>query len=1490
MTGETETKVESKQESYLGKPPGPYVPGTPWPYWKKMFNTFLAIRNITEDKTKKLVLISELGMAGNAALEGLLHNEDTDAKTFDDLMKILETHYTPKVLVIAERYKLLQLDQKEGQSLAEYYSELSLAARHCKFSEVRNVEDVMIRMAFVKGIRNKATRMKLLEKDEDGTSGALLTLAQAFEVAQAQSSSLTSTSKLTIGAVDRMNKPPHPPQRPQNGHAAPHNGMRGKSGYDKGKKPFGKQTQSHKSGQFQPKRTPCKHCGLINHRSENCFKNKGRHTHLMEVEDEEYDGSLGIFHVAINQSRIIPPVMLTVTTNSTPVKYELDTGASISIVDYPTWEQMGKPLLRKVGYSAQAYNDTKIAFEGTCRVELSLDGSRALLDLHVLDRKIRKLPLMGRDMIEALKMDMGPFYKGPPKVAELSRCESAETRLQLVLQENADLFRPELGKFTRRKAELKFKEDKPGTVFRRARPVPHALRPKVEAALENMVKQKVVTPIEHSEWASPLVIVPKPGGKLRICADFKQTLNPLLDINIYPLPKPEDLFQMLNGGEKYSKVDLKDAYLQMELSDEAKTYLVINTHRGLLRYERLPFGLASAPAIFQKSMEELLAGIEGVVIYLDDVTITAPNDKEHVERLAKVLSRFRTAGLRLRKDKCEFLKPEIEFLGHLVSKDGIKPNPDKVKAISEMPPPKDLKQIESFLGMIQYYAKFVPQLSALAAPLNHLRKNGVEFEWGQQQQKAFEALKNRLLQADRLTHYDPEIPVVLATDASDYGLGAVLYHRYQNGDEKAIAFASRSLTPAEKNYAQIEKEGLGIIFGVDKFNQYLYGRKFLLLTDHQPLVRIFGPKHEIPVVAQRRLTRWEIRLMEYSFEIEYRNTHEFGNADGLSRLPRMNQVPSSIRSEEERIVKTLNLEAVGSAAVPLEDWSRCSNQDPLLREIQRRLKLRESTCPNVREYLPFRHIWDQLSIVDGCVYWEHKLIVPKELQPKILGLLHENHFGVERMKSLARSKFWFPSMDKMIELTAKACETCAILGKKVPKIPLHSWEVAEKPWQRIHVDFAGPFHGFMWLLIVDAKTKWPEMIKMKSTTASATITKLRGVFAVHGIPEQIVSDNGPQLTSKELAAYCKEMGITHVFTPPYHPNSNGQAERYVQTLKNAIERCTYQQKGDLDTVVQRILFEYRTTPHPATGLSPAEALMGRNLRSKLDLVTPDPGATVIPKEKQEQYCDRMKRNHDKVSRMRTFTVGEEVYVFDVNGGPQNWVPGIVTAVVSSTSYMVHFRGHERQVHANHLKKCEVGKAGELLRQAYGRPEGNNQSRENKPKRILPLRPEIKTKDQPAVAPETEGLAGLRRSERKRQPTERFALYRNNQREMTGDPKRVKLNPPVQSIKWIDLHLQKRQMTGHGGYKRDPSAVILHSAQDGVVRPAPASPARRTFEGLRDGTAGAQEASRTQERLARPDGNHLCSPGSRSGLGKPHRDSLHKLRSDPSPFSLQRDSQ
>ena len=274
---------------------------------------------------------------------------------------------------------------------------------------------------------------------------------------------------------------------------------------------------------------------------------------------------------------------------------------------------------------------------------------------------------------------------------------------------------------------------------------------------------------------------------------------------------------------------------------------------------------------------------------------------------------------------------------------------EKLDAIRKMPAPKNVKEIESFLGMVGYYGKFIKNLSDKAAPMNYLRKKDVQWSWGPTEQRAFENVIEALLSQEMLVHYDPNIPVVLATDASDYGLGAVIYHTYPDGTEKVIAFASRTLTKSEKNYAQIDKEALGIVYGIEYFNQYLYGKKFTLLTDHQPLVHIFGPKHEMPVIAAKRTHRWAVKLMGYQFDIQYRRTDEFGNADGLSRLPLPNEMPTVMAIKDADEVSRWAQENFDSTAIDIERLITATDKDPVLKQVKHYLatKFPEKVDPHI---------------------------------------------------------------------------------------------------------------------------------------------------------------------------------------------------------------------------------------------------------------------------------------------------------------------------------------------------------------------------------------------------------------------------------------------------------------------------------------------------------------------------------------------------------------
>ena len=329
-------------------------------------------------------------------------------------------------------------------------------------------------------------------------------------------------------------------------------------------------------------------------------------------------------------------------------------------------------------------------------------------------------------------------------------------------------------------------------------------------ALDSLVEQGIISPVKFSSWAAPIVPVMKQDGTVRLCGDYKVSINHALQVDSYPIPRVEHLFASMSGGKYFSKLDLSQAYLQIPLDDSSKELVTINTHKGLFRYNRLPFGISSAPAIFQRCMENLLQGINGVCVYFDDILVTGSPSEDHLQNLDKVLTKIDEAGLRLKRSKCSFMMSKIEYLGHVIDEHGIHPTEDKVKAIQEAPRPKNVSELRSFIDILNYYGKFSSNLSSKLAPLYNLLQNHSRWKWTDNQEQAFQAAKQALQADTLLVHYNEDLPLVLARDASPQGIGAVLSHIMPDGAEKPIAYASRTLTKAEKNYSQLEKEGLAV--------------------------------------------------------------------------------------------------------------------------------------------------------------------------------------------------------------------------------------------------------------------------------------------------------------------------------------------------------------------------------------------------------------------------------------------------------------------------------------------------------------------------------------------------------------------------------------------------------------------------------------------------------------------------------------------------------
>ena len=503
------------------------------------------------------------------------------------------------------------------------------------------------------------------------------------------------------------------------------------------------------------------------------------------------------------------PYTAEVQVNGSNLHMEIDTGAAVSLISEATysrlWAGSSAPKLEPSDLKLRTYSGEELELVGEATVKVTYDQQEE--DLSLLVVKGSGPSLLGRDWLARIRLNWSVIHK----------LHHQHTTLEKVLDAHKNLFAPGLGTITGTTAKLHVdRRAKPR--FCRPRSIPHALRSRVEESLGRLEKDGIIEPVDFLEWAAPIVPVVKRDGTIRVCGDYKLTVNHAVQVDAYPLPLIEDLFASLAGGKVFSKLDLAHAYQQLRLDVESRKYVTINTHKGLFRYTRLPFGVAAAPAIFQRTMEAILRDLPHVCVYLDDILVTGESEAAHLHNLSVVLERLEAAGVRLKREKCSFMLREVEYLGYRVSDKGLQPLARKVQAILQAPTPKEVPQLRSFLGLLNYYGRFLPDLATLLSPLYELLQSGRRWSWEQRQDKAFQEAKKLLVTSDVLTHYDPAKPLFLSCDASPYGVGAVLSHRMPDDSERPIAFASRTLSPAERKYAQLDKEALSIIFGVRRFH------------------------------------------------------------------------------------------------------------------------------------------------------------------------------------------------------------------------------------------------------------------------------------------------------------------------------------------------------------------------------------------------------------------------------------------------------------------------------------------------------------------------------------------------------------------------------------------------------------------------------------------------------------------------------------------------
>lgn len=1173
---------------------------TKWSRWLERMEGAFKISQITEGN-KLTFLLHYLGPTIYDVLADRLTPESPYSKTYAEITKKLQEFYEPKPLAAAENYKLMQRKQQEGESVRDFLAALQKLSLNCKLGQHA---DTMIQNCFICGLRNKRIQNRLLEIED-------LNLERTIQIATTMELSEKSTKQLrgeeAIAAVGSATR---------------------KAAYCKDKS---LQTKKFERGKFskhganneraerrETKRGShviiCFRCGKDHYasactmdRSIKCLK-CGKAGHVKKVckaksfsaNTINYGNTSNEIFTIQEHTQYRNKFHVTLNVNKTEVRFEIDSGAAVTLMSKHDADQLfPRERILKTDVRLTSFCKTRIQVLGYIPVKVRSGETVRKLNLYITTEN--REPLLGREWI--LQMKENPkinfFLEEVQSIHTVQNSEKSQ--LQGLLQEFKEITNPTISKILKIQARLKLK-DNVSPIFCKPRGVPFRLRAQVEKELDKLTSMGILEKVDHSDWATPIVPILKKNGAIRLCGDYSVTINPNLRIDEHPLPTPDELLTQMAGGTVFSKIDLLQAYLQLEMRQEDRELLTINTHKGLYRPTRLMYGVASAPAIWQRTIENILKDIPGVVVFLDDIRISGSDAKDHLQKLRTVFTRLQKYNIRINKEKSEFFTEQIQYCGYIINKSGIHKAPDKVEAINNMRRPTNITELRSFLGMIHYYDRFIPNLSSILKPLNTLLQKETKYEWSSNCEKSFQAAKEAFTSPRCLVHFDPKLPIALATDASPYGVGAVLSHIFPDGSERAIQYASRTLSKTQQAYAQIDKEAFAIIFGVKKFYQYLQGAKFTLITDHRPLTQIFSPTKSLPVFTASRMQHYALFLQSFNYDIQYRKSELHANADCLSRLP----IPATDTYECDTVDEFHNA-TFNTLPVTAEQVGQATLQDDELSKLLKHIRTGQGYCKNNKFHsVPIT----EFTLSNDVIFREHKVVIPAKLQPKILQELHSGHFGVVRMKHLARSYVWWNKIDNDIENLVKNCFECNAYRNNPVKITNHIWEPASIPFERVHADFAGPFLGHYFFILVDSFTKWPEIHVVKNINSVTTIEICRKIFATYGLPQYFVSDNGKAFISKEFTDFLKVNGITQKLTAPYHPATNGQAERYVQTLKNSLKRMrtTY---ANVQSALQQLLMQYRNTPHAKTGVSPAETLFSRKLRTRLDLLRP-----VISKERE----------------------------------------------------------------------------------------------------------------------------------------------------------------------------------------------------------------------------------------------------------------------------------
>lgn len=1230
---------DQKDESAKGTPGLAITPPKPlciednmapkWKQWWRHFSWF-ALATDLNSKQSQIQAATFLSCIGAECIQvldtfGLTAEQEADMKL---LKEKFDKHFEPKSCLTYERYVFGKIQQSSGEQFDVFVTRVRVQAQKCAFDVL---SDSMIKDRIISGTVHTKLVPQLLNDEIDLQKTVHIIRSHEMSVKQ---SKVMLEPALEVDAVQHKRFEPERIGGREDEFLCGYCGLK------------------HKRRACPAYNKRCMKCGRKGHFAERCsfmagssskdstassakvpdqkVRNK-RYVKTIECEEDDEDElsveELFIGSVVDDDEEGEDVWYESVQIKGKKVVLKLDSGAACNVLPYDVFCGLNEQLQQSKTKKLVSYSNHKLSVKGEALLPVIVRGREESAVFKIVEGEVS--PILGRKTSVRFKLIA--------RMDHISMDESLFNGLGCVkgFEYDIDLV------------------DNPVFQYNAPRKIPHSLRDAVKLELDAMEKMGVIEPISEPTPVLNALVIVRQKGKLRICIDPSQVNKNLLR-RTHPLSTIEEISARICGSHWFTTLDMKKGFWQIRVSKRTEQYLAFGTPWGRYVCKRLPFGLAAAPEVMQKYVCTLLVGLEGVESSMDDILIHAASKEQLQKRTAEVLGRFQAAGLKLNRDKCVFDQQSVKFLGHVVSCDGLKADPEKLDAIRRLKRPETRVQLQRVLGMVTYLAKFIPNLSSITEPLRKLLVKGTEWVWHVEQEQSFQEIKQLMVSPPVLAYYDVNAEVTLSVDASSKAFGAVLLQ-----NNKPIAYASKSLSKAQENYPQIEKEAAAMRYACNKFHVYVYGKTLTIETDHKPLESIYKKSLDR---APPRLKRILLDVMQYNPYVVYKKGSDIPLPDILSRDVENKEEDDPTDELEVHIVLQMS-KAVKAEFV--EETQKDTELNQLSRTILDGWPHEKLLVPNnIRKYWTFR---DELSYYEGLVFRAHQIVVPGSLRPLMLKYVHAGHTGVQGCIRRAKQMLFWVGMSSDITNTVESCTTCERYQQSNQKHEVMTHEIPTLPFEIVGSDLFH-FQGDEYLLIADSYSGFFDFAKLRELTTKSVVSQLKSWFATHGVPRKLITDNGPQYASIEFAQFAKKWCFDHITSSPHYPKSNGLSERFVQTAKSLLKRC------DNDgSDIQLALLHYRNTPRDGELQSSNQRLTGRLLRTNI----PTTDHVLKPRivegvaENLKQRRQRQKQYADKgATKPAEYEEGDPVTVQNIKS--RLWEKGRVEKKLDAPrSYIVH---------------------------------------------------------------------------------------------------------------------------------------------------------------------------------------------------------------------------